>query len=143
VRQQNQSALQIARFLEAHPAVTRVNYPGLESHPQHQRARELFSGFGGMLSFELEAGALQAEQFMQRTSVPILAPSLGGVETLLTLPARTSHAGLASQERHRLGIGDGLVRMSVGIEATDELLEDMAQALDGVTRLGRASQQTA
>ena len=142
VRQQNQSALQIARFLEAHPTVTRVNYPGLESHPQHVRARELFSGFGGMLSFELEEGALQAEQFMQRTTVPILAPSLGGVETLLTLPARTSHAGLAPEERRRLGIGDGLVRMSVGIEAPDELLEDMAQALDGVTRLGRA-QQTA
>jgi cystathionine beta-lyase/cystathionine gamma-synthase len=139
VRQQNQSALQIARFLEAHPAVARVNYPGLESHPQHQRARELFTGFGGMLSFELQGASSQAGQFMQRTTIPILAPSLGGVETLLTVPARTSHAGLAPEERHRLGISDGLVRMSVGIEATDELLEDLAQALDGIS-LGRAQQ---
>ena len=139
VRQQNQSALQIARFLEAHPAVAGVNYPGLESHPQHQRARELFTGFGGMLSFELQGASSQAEQFMQRTTIPILAPSLGGVETLLTVPARTSHAGLAPAERHRLGISDGLVRMSVGIEATDELLEDLAQALDGIS-LGRAQQ---
>jgi cystathionine beta-lyase/cystathionine gamma-synthase len=140
VRQQNQSALQVARFLEAHPAVTRVNYPGLESHPQHQRARELFSGFGGMLSFEVEGASSQAEQFMQRTTIPILAPSLGGAETLLTLPARTSHAGLAPEERHRLGISDGLVRMSVGIEATDELLEDLAQALEGVAQPGRVRQ---
>jgi cystathionine beta-lyase/cystathionine gamma-synthase len=139
VRQQNQSALQIARFLEAQPAVARVNYPGLESHPQHQRARELFTGFGGMLSFELQGASSQAGQFMQRTTIPILAPSLGGVETLLTVPARTSHAGLAPEERHRLGISDGLVRMSVGIEATDELLEDLAQALDGIS-LGRAQQ---
>jgi cystathionine beta-lyase/cystathionine gamma-synthase len=92
-----------------------------------------------MLSFELQGASSQAGQFMQRTTIPILAPSLGGVETLLTVPARTSHAGLAPEERHRLGISDGLVRMSVGIEATDELLEDLAQALDGIS-LGRAQQ---
>jgi cystathionine beta-lyase/cystathionine gamma-synthase len=140
VRQQNQSALQIARFLEEHGAVARVNYPGLESHPRHQRARDLFSGFGGMLSFELEGSSAQAQQFMQRTTIPILAPSLGGAETLLTLPALTSHAGLSPEQRRRLGINDGLIRMSVGIEATDELLEDLSQALESDVRLGRRDQ---
>jgi len=138
VRAQNQSALQIARFLEGHAAVARVNYPGLESHPRHQRARALFSGFGGMLSFELKGSAEQAEQFMQRTTIPIVAPSLGGVETLLTRPALTSHAGLMREERARLGIRDGLIRMSVGIEATEELVEDLAQALASCAPSGDA-----
>jgi cystathionine beta-lyase/cystathionine gamma-synthase len=130
VRQQNQSALEIAGFLKQHPAVAQVNYAGLESHAQHQRARELFSGFGGVLSFELEGSTERAEQFMHRTQIPIVAPSLGGVETLLTRPAVTSHAGMSSQSRQRLGISDHLIRMSVGIEATDELIEDLAQALE-------------
>ncbi len=132
VRAQNQSALQIARFLEAHPAVTRVYYPGLESHPRHERARTLFSGCGGVLSFELAGSSERADQFMQRTTIPIVAPSLGGVETLLTRPALTSHAGLTREARAALGISDGLVRMSVGIEASEELLEDLAQALAAV-----------
>jgi cystathionine beta-lyase/cystathionine gamma-synthase len=129
VRHQNQSALQIARFLEKHPAVARVNYPGLESHPRHQRARELFDGFSGMLSFELTGGMAAADKFMQRAVIPIVAPSLGGVETLVTRPSTTSHAGMSKEDRERLGISDGLVRVSVGIEATDELIEDFDQAL--------------
>jgi cystathionine beta-lyase/cystathionine gamma-synthase len=129
VRFQNASALAIARFLAAHPAVARVNYPGLESHSQHRRARELFEGFGGMLSFELHGGTEMAERFLARTTLPAIAPSLGGVETLLTRPATTSHAGLSPADRLRLGIGDNLIRMSVGIEATEELLEDLQQAL--------------
>jgi cystathionine beta-lyase/cystathionine gamma-synthase len=130
VRQQNQSALEIAKFLAGHRAVTRVNYAGLDSHAQHARARELFEGFGGVLSFELEGTASRAEQFMHRTQIPIVAPSLGGVETLLTRPAVTSHASLSADDRRRLGISDRLIRMSVGIEATDELIEDLAQALE-------------
>ena len=94
VRHQNQSALAIARELERHPAVAQVNYPGLESHPRHDRARTLFAGFSGMVSFELNGGAAAADQFMKRTTLPILAPSLGGPETLLTRPALTSHAGM-------------------------------------------------
>ena len=129
VRYQNQSALAIARFLATHPAVARVNYPGLESHPQHARARELFHGFGGMLSFELADGSQQAGRFLARVTLPAVAPSLGGVETLLTRPATSSHAGLSREERLRLGIGDDLIRMSVGIEATEDLLEDLRQAL--------------
>lgn len=129
VRQQNESALAIARFLTSHPAVAKVNYPGLESHPRHGRARELFAGFGGVLSFELTGSAERAEEFMKRTTLLVTAPSLGGVETLLTRPATTSHAGLSRDERLRLGISDNLIRMSVGIEATEDLLEDLRQAL--------------
>jgi cystathionine beta-lyase/cystathionine gamma-synthase len=130
VRQQNRSALEIAQFLQSHRQVVKVNYPGLASHPQHGRARELFSGFGGMLSFELEGSAERADEFMHRTQLPIVAPSLGGVETLLTRPALTSHAGMSADSRRQLGISDRLIRMSVGIEATEDLIEDLAQALE-------------
>ena len=129
VRYQNESTLRIARVLQARPEVERVNYAGLESHPRHARARDLFSGFGGVLSFELRASAEQADQFMKRTTIPIIAPSLGGVQTLLTRPATTSHAGLSREERLRAGISDGLIRMSVGIEDTDEIIEDLESAL--------------
>src|SRR5580658_919250 len=129
VRHQNQSALTIANFLESHAEVAKVNYAGLESHPRHQRARELFAGFGGVLSFELKGSTQRAEAFMHNTKIPIIAPSLGGVETLLTRPVTTSHAGMSAADRKRLGISDTLIRMSVGVEATDELLEDLAQAL--------------
>jgi cystathionine beta-lyase/cystathionine gamma-synthase len=129
VRYQNQSALRIAQFLESHPSVVRVNYAGLESHPGHARARELFAGFGGVLSFELEGSTDRAEAFLKRVRLATIAPSLGGVETLLTRPATTSHAGLMREERLKLGIGDTLIRMSVGIEATEDVLEDLQQAL--------------
>lgn len=131
VRFQNESALEIARFLEKRQGVARVNYPGLESHPAHERAKRLFDGFGGMLSFELTGGPDAARRFIERTTLPIKAPSLGGVETLLTQPALTSHAGMSREDRQRLGITDGLVRMSVGIEATEDIIEDLRQALAG------------
>jgi cystathionine beta-lyase/cystathionine gamma-synthase len=129
VRYQNASALRIAEFLEAHPAVARVHYAGLGSHPRHERARSLFAGFGGVLSFELKGPPERADEFASRVRIPAVAPSLGGVHTLLTRPATTSHAGLSREDRQRLGIGDGLLRLSVGIEATEDLLEDFAQAL--------------
>lgn len=129
VRFQNESTLKIAQFLEAHPAVARVNYAGLESHPQHARARRLFTGFGGLLSFELKGAVSRAEEFAHRVRIPTLAPSLGGVHTLLTRPATTSHAGLSRVDRERLGISENLLRLSVGIEATEDLLEDLRQAL--------------
>lgn len=129
VRQQNQSALMIAKFLSGHSAVRRVNYPGLSTHPSHARAQELFEGFGGMLSFELAGDVEHTEAFMHRTRIPVIAASLGGVETLLTRPATTSHSGMTPEQRHEAGISDSLVRMSVGIEATDELIDDLAQAL--------------
>jgi len=129
VKFQNESALRIAQFLEVHPAVEKVNYPGLESHPTHKRARELLDGFGGMLSFELKNGVEAAERFIRNTTLPVIAPSLGGVETLITRPATTSHSGLSPEDRQKLGISDGLIRVSVGIEATEDILEDFDQAL--------------
>jgi cystathionine beta-lyase/cystathionine gamma-synthase len=132
VRHQNESALRVARFLEQHPGISRVNYPGLESHPNHLRACELFDGFGGVLSFELDGGVAAADRFISRATIPISAPSLGGVETLITRPATTSHSGMTPRERAQAGISDGLVRLSVGLEASDDLLEDFALALEGV-----------
>jgi cystathionine beta-lyase/cystathionine gamma-synthase len=129
VRHQNESALAIAKFLASRPEIARVNYPGLPTHPRHERAQRLFAGFGGMLSFELHGGADAAKRFMAATTLPIKAPSLGGVETLLTQPALTSHAGLSREDRRRLGITDGLVRMSVGLEATEDIVGDFTAAL--------------
>lgn len=129
VRCQNESALQIAEYLAQHAAVSQVNYPGLNNHPAHSRAAELFDGFGGMLSFELEGGLEKVKTFMQHVKLPIIAPSLGGVETLMTRPATTSHAGISPSERHQLGITDSLIRLSVGIEATTDLVADFEQAI--------------
>jgi cystathionine beta-lyase/cystathionine gamma-synthase len=129
VRYQNDSTLQIAQFLAGHPEVARVNYPGLETHPQHARARRLFSGCGGVLSFELRGALSRADEFAARVRIPIVAPSLGGVHTLLTRPATTSHAGLTRTQRERLGISDSLLRLSVGIESPLDLIADLEQAL--------------
>jgi len=129
VRYQNESALKLARYLEQHPQVARVNYPGLETHPNHLRACELFDGFGGVLSFELTGGVDAAEAFIAHTTIPISAPSLGGAETLITRPAATSHAGMSDEDRAAAGIGEGLIRLSVGLETSEDLLEDFERAL--------------
>ena len=129
VRFQNESTLALARFLERHPGVESVYYAGLPSHPRHAVARELFNGFGGVLSFELKGGVEKAAQFMKKVALPISAPSLGGVETLITRPATTSHSGMSREDRRQLGISDRLIRLAVGIEATEDLIEDFQQAL--------------
>jgi cystathionine beta-lyase/cystathionine gamma-synthase len=129
VRYQNQSALELATYLVRHPRVAQVNYPGLERHPQHARARQWFAGCGGVLSFELTGGLPAVEQMFQRLELPICAPSLGGPETLITRPATTSHAGLSADVRRRQRITDGLVRLSVGLESTQDLIDDFAAAL--------------
>ena len=128
--QQNASALEIAAFLESHSSVRSVRYPGLAAHPQHARAARLFGGFGGMLSFDLLGGAAASERAIARLEIAMSSASLGGVETVATRPAATTHAGLPSAERERLGISDGLVRFSVGIEATEDLIADLKRALD-------------
>ncbi len=133
VRQQNENALALARFLAESPAVEGVNYPGLETHPQHGRARKMFSGFGGMLSFDVRGGVEAADSLLNRLRIPRSAPSLGGVETLITRPATTSHAGVPPEERVRMGISDSLVRVSVGIEAPGDLVEDFEQGLEGIS----------
>lgn len=128
VKCHNESTMKIAKFLHDHPAVEKVNYPGLETHPQHSRALELFDGFGGVLSFQLKGGAIPAQRFIKSTTLPIVAPSIGGVETLITRPVETSHAGMSPEDRNALGITDGLIRLSVGIEATEDLIVDLDQA---------------
>ncbi len=130
VRYQNESALKIARFLEQHPAVAKVNYPGLESHPNHLRACDLFDGFGGVLSFELTGGLEAAENFMERMSIAISAPSLGGIRNA----GDTTGGDLGSMrecraDRGAAGITDGLIRLSVGLETTDDLIDDFEDAL--------------
>ncbi|MEW6277539.1 MAG: aminotransferase class I/II-fold pyridoxal phosphate-dependent enzyme [Candidatus Eremiobacterota bacterium] len=131
LRFQNESALRIARYLESHPEVARVHYPGLEAHPHHTRASGLLQGFGGMLSFELKQES-RADEWIKRTSLPVEAASLGGVESLLTRPSTTSHSGMSAEERRQSGISDGLIRLSVGLEATEDLIDDFASAFDAV-----------
>jgi cystathionine beta-lyase/cystathionine gamma-synthase len=131
VARQNETALALAEALARHPGVARVRYPGLSSHPGHARAKALFRGFGGMLSFEPAGGPAAVDALLQRLTIPLCAPSLGGVETLVILPARTSHASLAPEERRAAGIRDELVRVSVGIEAAEDLVADFEQALAG------------
>jgi cystathionine beta-lyase/cystathionine gamma-synthase len=129
VRHQNESALALARFLESHPAVARVHYPGLESHPRHARARDWFAGACGLLSFEPKGGVAAADAFLAKACIPLNAPSLGGVETLVTRPALTSHSGLSAEQRESQGISDALVRVSVGLEAPEDLIDDFTRAL--------------
>ena len=128
-RQQCATSIAVARFLEGHPAVARVNHLGLPSHPDHARARELFGCFAAMMSFELRGGAAAAGKMFERLTLPLHAPSLGGPETLLTRPAASSHVGLSPEERARLGIRDGLVRVSIGLEDAEDLIEDFGRAL--------------
>lgn len=129
VRQQNATAQTLAEAFEAHPAVETVLYPGLPSHPNQQRARALLSGYGGMVSFTLAPDA-NVEAFFDALSLPIRAPSLGGVESLITQPIHTSHANVDPAVRSELGITEHFVRLSVGLEGTDDLLSDLEHALD-------------
>lgn len=129
MRHHNEAALNLARFLESHPAVQGVRYPGLPSHPDHGRARELMPGHSGMLAFEVAGGLPAAQRVMSKLQLAVDAPSLGGPETLVTRPAQTSHAGLSAEDRAGLGIGDGLIRVSVGLESSEDLIADFEQAL--------------
>lgn len=129
MKHHNEATLTIARFLEGHKAVAAVNYPGLAAHPRYERARELFDGFSGVLSIEVKGGLKAAERFVERVKIPIRAPSLGGVESLVTRPATTSHSGMSPEERKKAGISDSLIRLSLGLEATEDLIEDFDQAL--------------
>ena len=124
------SALAIARQLESHPKVRRVIYPGLPSHPQHALAkRQMTGGFGGIISVELAGGLEDSRRFLERCRLFTLAESLGGVESLIEHPALMTHASLPAEVRRSIGIGDSLVRLSVGIEAVEDLLADLHQAL--------------
>jgi cystathionine beta-lyase/cystathionine gamma-synthase len=128
VERQNENALRIAEFLTDNPVVRRVNYPGLSSHPAHLIARSQMTGFGGMLSFELDE-TLTTDVFLKRLKLIRPAVSLGGVETIICAPSDTSHAKMSADERRRVGISDGLLRLSVGIEHPSDLMEDLDQAM--------------
>jgi cystathionine gamma-lyase len=123
------NAQAIAEFLEGHAAVRKVIYPGLASHPQHALAREQMLGFGGMISFEIKGGLEEAKTLVESTRLFLLAESLGGVESLIELPAIMTHASIPAERRHEMGIADGLIRISVGIENANDLRGDLEQAL--------------
>jgi cystathionine beta-lyase/cystathionine gamma-synthase len=136
VQAQNANALALARFLQDHPAVAAVNYAGLASHPDHEHAAKLLSGFGGMLSLRLHGGEQTAQALVDAVTLPYSAPSLGGVESLITRPAVTSHAGMRPEDRDQLGITADLIRFSSGIEGIQDLIDDFAQALDKASASG-------
>ncbi|MDR0414536.1 MAG: PLP-dependent aspartate aminotransferase family protein [Prevotellaceae bacterium] len=129
MEQHGKNALEVARFLEGHHKVGRVLYPGLESHPQHELAKAQASGFGGVLSFDVKGTAADAERFLERLKIFTLAESLGGVESLIELPAVMTHASVEKAEREKIGITDTLIRASVGIEDVADLIADLKQAL--------------
>jgi cystathionine gamma-synthase len=130
IRQQNESALEIARFLEAHPRVEKVFYAGLPSHENHEIARRQMSGFGGVLSFALRGGFEAAKGFLPRLRYAHRAANLGAVETIAGPPATTSHVESTPEERAAAGIPEALIRYSVGIEDTGDLIADLKQALE-------------
>ncbi len=130
VRQQNASAMAVARALEAHPRVRRVLYPGLPDFPGHDLAAQQMSGFGGMLTIELDGSFEATSRVVDRLCVFKIAPSLGGAESLATQPVTTTHHGLSSEERAHRGISDAMVRLSIGLEDAEDLIADLRQALD-------------
>lgn len=119
----------IAEFLENHPNIEKVNYPGLESHPQHELAKRQLKGFGGMISFELNGGIAEVNKFVKNLKIFSLAESLGGVESLISHPAQMTHASLPALERKNRGINDNLIRLSIGIEDVEDLIADLEYAL--------------
>ncbi len=128
----NQTGLEVARWLEAHPKIRRVWYPGLPSHPDHEVASRQMRGFGGVVTFEVDADFERTTAFTDRCRIPYLAPSLGGVESLIEMPALMSYWDLPRDERLALGIGDSLVRYSCGVEDAADLIADLEQALASI-----------
>ncbi|MBW3571632.1 MAG: PLP-dependent aspartate aminotransferase family protein [Gemmatimonadetes bacterium] len=128
----NRNGMEVARWAETRPEVARVFYPGLPSHPDHQTACRVLDGFGGMVGLELEGGGAAADRFVRALRLAKLAPSLGGVETLVSEPRYTSHAGMTPEQRAANGIRDGFIRVSVGIEDAADLIADLDQALRAI-----------
>lgn len=132
IKQQNESTLAAAQFLQNHPAVSEVYYPGLASHPEYAIASEQMSGFGGVVTFVLNADLVETGNFIDKLEIPLIAPSLGGTETLVSQVALISYYELSSEERNAIGIKDSLVRLSVGIEDAEDIIADLAQSLDNL-----------
>jgi cystathionine beta-lyase/cystathionine gamma-synthase len=121
--------MKVAQFLESHPKVSKTIYPGLESHPQYELAKKQMRGFGGMITFVVNGGVKQATEILQKLEIFTLAESLGGAESLAGHPATMTHASIPKYIRESIGVGDGLIRLSVGIEFVDDLIADLEQAL--------------
>jgi cystathionine beta-lyase/cystathionine gamma-synthase len=132
VARQNENALRVTEFLEQHAKVRRVHYPFLKSHPQHAIAREQMSGGGGMVTFEVEGTGEDARRVSEAMRLFTLATSLGGVESLVSIPVLTSHAMISAEQRQKMGVTEQMVRLSVGIESCDDLIEDLERALEAV-----------
>ena len=135
VAKANETAMVVAEYLEPHPLIKRVYYPGLTSHPHHDTAREQMSGFGGVVTFDIKGGLSTAKRFLDSLELCFIAPSLGGVETLITHPAMVSYYNYSRKERLKLGITDTLIRLAVGIEDAEDIVADLEQALRRAARL--------
>jgi methionine-gamma-lyase len=127
-----ENAMKIAEFLEKHPKVEWVKYPGLKSHPQHELAKEQMDGFGSMISFGLKGGFKAGKTLMNNVQIAILAVSLGGVESLIEHPASMTHSKVSQKDKEKAGITDGLVRYSAGIENVEDLIRDLEHALSKI-----------
>jgi len=132
IERQNANAQALAEFLAGHAKVERVHYAGLPSHPQHDIARRQMRGFGGVVSFEVRGNLDTASRVIDACAIPQIAPSLGGVESLIEQPATMTHASIEPEVRRAIGLADGLIRLSVGVEDPGDLIADMRQALDRV-----------
>ena len=130
IRDSSNNALLLANELINHEKIQNVIYPGLESHPQHQLAKKQMNGFGGIISIELNGGLEASKSFLEKTKIFSLAESLGGVESLIEHPALMTHASVPAEIRDKIGITDGLIRLSVGIESVEDLIDDIDQALN-------------
>ena len=129
MKQHEENAFAVANYLNQHPAVKKVYYPGLESHPGHEIAKRQMKGFGGMVSLEINGGVEEANTFLRRLKIFALAESLGGVASLIAHPATMTHASMPEEHREKVGITDELIRLSIGLENSDDLIEDLSQAL--------------
>jgi cystathionine beta-lyase/cystathionine gamma-synthase len=129
VQRANETAAQIAQWAERRKEMKQVHYPGLPSHPDHEVAKASLDGFGGMLALELVGGGRAADRFLRRLRLVTHAPSLGGVDTLVSEPRYTSHAKMTAAERARIGVPDGFLRFSIGLEDVEDLIADLEQAL--------------
>ncbi|MFH0897141.1 MAG: PLP-dependent transferase, partial [Candidatus Bathyarchaeota archaeon] len=125
----NYNAQKIAEYLNSHPRIKKVNYPGLRNHPQHELAKRQMHGFGGILSFEMNGNIKDVKTFLQKTKIFALAESLGGVESLIEHPGLMTHSSIPQNERENSGISNNLIRASIGIEDVEDLIEDLEQAL--------------
>lgn len=129
MKQHEENAIAVANYLKGHPSVRRVFYPGLNSHPGHEIAKRQMKGFGGVVSFEMKGTIEAVNNFLKRIKVFALAESLGGVASLAEHPATMTHASMPKEHQEKVGITDELIRLSVGLENSDDLIEDLSQAL--------------